>query len=648
MGTYIKNSPKVNLILPKVGRTISNPACVAASAVLVLALWLPSAVCAQYGGLLPQFSSSQPQFTNTIVEPTFSSSPSVRMKLSRKKVEKPEEAEPQSEPKASPFRSPLPPRLAATPKSYLSPARFRRQDDVFGEDQAGGGNPFGDATVESPIQESPFEPYNSTTIPRRKKPLENPFGEPEVKTPVVDPTPRTPKMDTPVRPVLPQGSEFTPDPDSIPDLPTPSGGKRESEKARTEKRVERSLPDPDEVDIDQEFSADSIIEEEDPDARSTPPKRPRRDRKDTYDDPRRPYRSNVYRPAPDPSYYTKPLASDPQLPVAGGPYAPGANPYAYNPYAANPYLTNPYPVDSYAAPHEGAYAAAYPAPYAAPYAMNPYMGYGCPPACMGCQSCQSCAPRCPQTNCYDGCPTPTPADGQEVYDAVVSAPAPERACGLGVKLCRGGDNSIFSPAGVPLYYFSLFGGWSDLSDLEIVNGDGTINLDSRNGVGLGGAFGQIQGRNLRSELEFSYRSHDIEDLLLRDFAGGSETLTGIGDIQSYAGMLNVYWEFVDLLGGRIAPYIGAGIGAVNVNAETRLDGGTDAFADGEDSSFAYQYIAGLNFKVRQYSDLFIEYRHFAADSLRFDAALPEGALINGDGELNYQTNNIFFGMRLKF
>jgi opacity protein-like surface antigen len=613
-----------------VRRVAANRAWMTASAVALGTLCMSSTLDAQNGSLLPQFS-------NTVMQPMHTNSPSVSMRLNQKKSSS-------AETKPSPYRSSPPPRLGMKPKSFLDPFRHRRQDgDVFGEDQAGSDDPFGESTVESPIQESPFAPFNSGPFRKKKAPVVNPFGEPEIEEPVVDPAPRVPPMDTvPKKPVLPPGAEFTPD--QVPELPKPDGSTRESDTARTE----RSVPDPDEVTL--EDFTDESLQEDDPDARRGSRATRRREREAAYDDPRRPFRSNVYRPAPEPTYYSKALPGDGRPNYASNSYAAAAGPNAYNPYAANPYAPNPYGTNPYPAPYAAPYPAPYPTPYPAPYAMNPYMGYGCPPACMGCQSCQSCAPTncCPPTNAYAGCPTPTPADCDDVYENVVSQPARSGVCGLGLNLCNRGSNSILTPSGVPLYYFSLFGGWSDLSDLEIANEQGTINFDSPNGFGFGGAFGQIQGRNLRSELEFSYRSHDVEDLLLRDFGGGREVIQGVGDIESYAGMLNVYWEFVDLLGGRIAPYVGAGVGAVNVTADMRLDGGRNAFTDGEDSSFAYQYIIGLNYKVRQYSDLFIEYRHFAADSLRFDTSLPEGSLLDGDGELNFQTNNIFFGMRLKF
>ena len=543
----------------------------------------------------------------------------------------------------------------------MTPTRYRRQDgDMFGEDQASGGQDAFGETVQSPITESPFKaPVPAQrSVPQQRGTLErNPFGELPIEdtrnqVPEVDPSPRVPPMDTsPTAPRLPRGSEFTPDPSSIPDLPTPDGGTRETDKARTERSAidrsadERSADERDPDGISLEDFNDDNLEEEDPQARRTRSPRSRRT-EPRDDDPRRPFKSNVYRPAKEPSYYSNPNGANPYA----NPNAPGANPYA-NPYAANPHAANPYGVNPYAMnPYMmNPYAAN---PYMNPY-MNQYAAMGCPPCNMcagcpptnGCNSCGTGCPTCPPTaasNSYAGCPTPTPAGYDNgVYENVVNDPAT-----LGIN-GRSLNNSLM-PSGVPLYYVSLFGGVSDLSDLEIVNESGQINLDSQSGLGLGFAFGQIQGKNLRSELEFSYRNHDVDDLFLSDFAGGRERLEGVGDIESYAGMLNLYWEFVDLCGGRLSPYIGAGVGAVNVSADMRLDGGLDAFNDGEDSSFAYQYIVGVNYKVRTYSDFFVEYRHFAADSLRFDTSLPAGSILNGDGELNYQTNNIFFGMRLKF
>ena len=523
-------------------------------AATLLTLGFATTGSAQSGALLPRF-------TNT-VRPPVKMSPSVNMRL-RERIN--------------------------NRNQLFTPARYRPQDgDIFGEDQTGGQNPFGDAVTEPRPTRTPFDKLEAPgetppSMPRsrgiqdrnpfgepRQNQDESPFGEggnepPVVQPPRVDPNPRTPPMDTvPVEPRLPPGGEFTPDPRSIPGLPIPGGGNREAERARTE---ERSTPDPKEIDP-RDFGPDTLEETEennDPDPRN--PRTPRtpsaRSGGDlpNYDDPRRPFRSNVYRPAPDPTYYAKTKENPYGQPPAGAnPYAPYPNPYANpytNPYAnpaanpyANPYALNPYMMNPYAAAQANGYGLA-------------GAGCGCPPCnngCgAGCGGCNSCAGNCGSgcnsnssggsfaANNYAGCPTPTPANcDNDIYNPVVGNSASLGVSGQAL-------NNPLMPSGVPLYYVSLFGGFSDLSDLAIENQSGKIDIGSDDGVGLGIALGQIQGKNLRSELEFSYRSHDIDNLFLQDLGSGRQTLGGVGDIESYAGMLNLYWEFVDLCGGRLQP-----------------------------------------------------------------------------------------------
>lgn len=679
MGTQQKKSPTSIATITPVA---------AASLAVLMTVAMASRSLAQSGSILPRF-------TNTVQTAPRAASPSVNMRLAQRGSQ---EHAPSYSPQYYQRNGGQTNNRQLAPGRLL-PARFRGQDgDVFGEDQADTTetveDAFGEPTIQSPIQESPFVPRTTVPTPRsRDTQIRNPFGEPTfgtdtapvqppatertrqpiIELPSVDPSPRVPPMDTtPVAPRLPQGSQFTPDPSTIPDLPTPGGGTRETDRAQTrptQRRPGEDVEDTELVELD-DFDPRSL-ETDDPQARRKPKSRSGRT-PTAADDPRRPFRSNVYRPAAEPTFYSTPATAGAlanqqtaqqaaQQQAANPPFNPYSNPYAANP-AANPYL-NPY-------------ANQYANPYANPYANNPYppnpyalaanpawagLGYGCPPACQGCASCQQpgcgggCAGGCGNncgcgTGCsscsgddrYAGCPTPTLASRDDgVYQSIGGEDSTLGITGRAL-------NSPLTSTDIPLYYISLFGGWSDLSDLAITNETGQIGLNSRNGVGLGAAFGQIQGRNLRSELEFSYRNHDIDGLFLSDFGGGNQTIDGVGDVESFAGMLNVYWEFTELCGGKLTPYVGAGVGAINVSADLRLDGGQDAFADGEDSSFAYQYIVGINYKVRSYSDLFVEFRHLAADSLRLDTTLPSGSLLDGDGELNYQSNNIFFGMRLKF
>ncbi len=578
-------------------------------------------------------------------------------------------------------------------------ARYRPQDgDLFGEGQADSAG----TSIFDELQEGPQPP---ATAPRAEPSRgDNPFGEPRVRTPDLDPAPSFPEMDTrPERPTpnqrperrtprasgqdgmpsLPDGSEFTPDPDSIPELPTPDGGTRSTEKAGTDKP--RTLPreeddstdlmTPEKNDFNDEID---LMEPDNRSPRSRGSSRRRRSESSYLQDDRsRRNGSNVYRPAREPSYYSMPTDS---RPGAYGQYPPGydgTNPTMPNSYPPNPYALNPYAPNSYAA---NPYAAGN--PYVAPYAMQNYganpanpsvaspygYGYACPP----CPPCQQ-RPPAPMANC--GCgpqggqslsmdpalqlsqqftqpasSSCSPAVANEVYEGVVcgdqeieSPYAPSRFPQR-TSLVGGGGLGGDGPM---LYYTSIFGGWTGLDDLMLSGDEGQIQIGNDDGLALGFAFGQIQGKNLRSEIEVTYRTNDLEGMSLISNAGATQFQPGNGSIESVSGMLNVFWDFKDLPTQRIKPYLGGGIGGVSVDADFQINR-QSTLGDGNDTSLAYQWIAGLNYQTNRYSDLFVEYRYFAADSLHFNTTLPAGSIIDGDGELEYRTSNILFGMRLKF
>ncbi len=209
----------------------------------------------------------------------------------------------------------------------------------------------------------------------------------------------------------------------------------------------------------------------------------------------------------------------------------------------------------------------------------------------------------------------------------------------------------------PLFYLAGFGGLNNAEDLG--NGIPSVgstlakyNLD--NGSNFGIAFGQYQGQNLRTEIEYTYRQNDIESIGLTENTGAGLNLTSFnlaGDIKAHSGMTNVIWQFSNPTGRWVNPYVGAGVGFVfmDVNA-TR--GGQNVLVDGQDgnSSFAYQLFAGLNTQLSNEMDVFVEYRYFAADQLRLQTNLSN---VNGGAgfltnNFDFETNNINFGIRYKF
>ena len=526
------------------------------------------------------------------------------------------------------------------------------QEDIFGEqDDAPGAlnpptNPFQKVDPQ-PQTQDPNNPFGEMT------PSEDPVQDPQNGNPFneipVDPNPNTPPMDTTPRgpsqidPVLPPGSEYTPDPNQInrnPPIPGEVQQPTNDDPGRVEPPDEKRSPD----EIPEYGSEESVFEskeekpedEQDPDLKPVPA----------------PASSRVYYPARVPTDIVK--AGDPsQLPAYPPGFDPRMNPYAKLP---GPYGYAQPPQPNYM-PSPNGYAVN---PYApSPYAPNPYaMAYGqCGPGCVPANMCAATAAPLPLANC-GGCNT-----GCNSCNTCAETAQPKLACtDIGERIV---ETSIADNCPTETYvdvvsecdsvcanytscYIGLFGGWSDLNDLATRGEIGSGIYMEDGGYVFGATLGQIQGRNLRTELELSYRNININGMRLEGNVP-SQVVGVHGDFGALAGMLNAYWEFVDFGSANIKPYIGGGVGFALARPDLIQSDGMEAVINDSESSFAWQYMAGLNYKASPTLDAFVEYRYFAADSFRLDTEIPEVAgLGNGTGPFDYRSSAVLFGLRARF
>ena len=94
-------------------------------------------------------------------------------------------------------------------------------------------------------------------------------------------------------------------------------------------------------------------------------------------------------------------------------------------------------------------------------------------------------------------------------------------------------------------------------------------------------------------------------------------------------MGNAYYDFSTE--GSFSPYIGAGLGYANVEADL------DDFGDEDDNVFAYQFILGGSFASSETLSVDLQYRYFATDDPEFDGL-----------EAEYSTHNLMIGLRQSF
>ena len=162
--------------------------------------------------------------------------------------------------------------------------------------------------------------------------------------------------------------------------------------------------------------------------------------------------------------------------------------------------------------------------------------------------------------------------------------------------------------------------WLEDSDF---GDEAEISFDT--GFGITAAIGNAYENGLRGEVEFGYRTSDMDEF---DSDLGSGSIDD-GDISTISLMLNGYYDFRPK--ETICPFIGAGIGYANV------EGDIDELGSEDDNVFAYQVAVGVAFAINPQTKIDVQYRYFDTDDGDFDNL-----------EVEYGTHNAMLGVRYSF
>ena len=146
---------------------------------------------------------------------------------------------------------------------------------------------------------------------------------------------------------------------------------------------------------------------------------------------------------------------------------------------------------------------------------------------------------------------------------------------------------------------------------------------------LGLGYGFASG--LRGEVEGGYHNNDVNSV---------SGVAGSGDFRAWSLMGNLFYDFRGLLGS-VTPYIGAGLGGARVDADSVTPVGASSIND-EDTSFAWQLMAGVAMPLAEQLEGTLGYRYFAAQNLDYNTAA--GASIDSD----YRAHSVMVGLRYSF
>ncbi|WP_244440004.1 outer membrane protein [Mesorhizobium metallidurans] len=212
---------------------------------------------------------------------------------------------------------------------------------------------------------------------------------------------------------------------------------------------------------------------------------------------------------------------------------------------------------------------------------------------------------------------------------------------LGWNSANAADAAIEVPAAQDLWYVTLFGGASFPNDVKTFgvpyNQDFSMDFDT--GFVVGGVVGRRLNDVFRLEGELSYARYKADSYV----EGPSAWLPADGDLSATYLLANVWADVAHF--GDAKLYVGGGIGAAYVTADTTWDGHTYGYGSGG-WGFAGQAGAGVTYALAQNIDLDFGYRFKAVSAVDFESSREAVNGVYQNGKLN--SHNLQLGVTFKF
>ena len=194
-------------------------------------------------------------------------------------------------------------------------------------------------------------------------------------------------------------------------------------------------------------------------------------------------------------------------------------------------------------------------------------------------------------------------------------------------------------------YIGLFGGYFDLQDYRAPTPTGGRSIDFNDGWQGGVKIGRAFANGIRLESELSFRHATIDTYDVGNFVGpdfvATNSFDAIDDLYVLNSMTNVLLDLKRFCRRGMTPYVGIGFGGAYVNGdiETPALGRTDVI---DDTTFAYQFIAGVSKRLNRNVEGFAEYKYFGTTGV--DVENEAGAVFARD--FPFQSDNVLFGLRI--
>lgn len=178
------------------------------------------------------------------------------------------------------------------------------------------------------------------------------------------------------------------------------------------------------------------------------------------------------------------------------------------------------------------------------------------------------------------------------------------------------------------FYVSLGAGLTKTNDSDWDSDGLTGNFGVKDTGNISAAIGTNITKNIRTELEVSYRKADSTSFSI----DGVGPVNLSGNVKTWAYLANAYYDFMP--DKKFNPYVSVGLGAAH-HTGTLIGGGISD--SGSDTVLAYQAGLGANYALTDKVGLWAGYRYLGSDKPDF-----------GDLSAKYNANEFRGGLKFNF
>lgn len=187
-------------------------------------------------------------------------------------------------------------------------------------------------------------------------------------------------------------------------------------------------------------------------------------------------------------------------------------------------------------------------------------------------------------------------------------------------------------------YLSLGASLNSLDSADFRTAQGGVTAEYNRGLGLRIAIGR-HFSSFRGEIELSRYENDVDNVLV----AGLQQTGSRGETSALGLMVNGYYDFAP--SSRLSPYIGLGIGNLELDYRGFGSDVNPVILEADDAVLGFQFMFGGTYEISDNTSFFGELRVLSTDESTVQTSFETGSVESG---INYDSNILQVGVNFRF